>query len=444
MPTRTFPEHVSLEHVKDQAKDLAKDYCAGRAEAMARVSAVAPVRPDGAAMEGRRFTLADALLVVAREYGLKSWPRLLRHLELGEDARRRHELDILFQELPGVRSETMTLRELLEREAAALLGAHRARLAGAATLLRFARWQKGHPDETDAAIFDATLTQEQAREAIARWHWFESWAAAQRGGDALVDPVFEAAADAIVAGEAEALADLVARAPALVRARSPFGHHATLLHHVTANGIEASRQWQSPPNAVALARLLLAAGAEVDATCDVYGGGCTALILLVTSSHPATAGVQADLVEVLCRAGARPNGLEDDGAPLWEAIKCGYTPAVDRLVGCGARVDNLVFAAAVGDRDAVGRFFNAEGKLDLDRARDGGKARLRGLPRDHMLEYALIYAALHGRREIVERLLSQGPDLAVREPFWNNTAREGAEHSRHAAVAVLIAAAEKA
>jgi hypothetical protein len=439
MPARTLPEPPSLENLKKQAKDLTKAYRAGQPEAIARVAAL---RPNvAAAPESRRFALADAQLVVAREYGLKSWPRLVRHLALDANARRLHELDVFFQELPGVRSETLTLLELLEREVDALLAAHRARVAGVAALIRGARGQKGRPDESDAAIFDAELTRDQAREAIARWHWFGSWADAQRSAGAVVDPIFEAAADAIVAGEAEGLAALVARAPAIVRARSPFGHHATLLHHVTANGVEVSRQWQSPSNAVELARILLAAGADVDATCDAYGGGWTALTLLVTSGHPALAGVQADLVEVLCRSGASPDGLEDDGKPLWDAITSGYTPAVDRLVRCGARVDNLIFAASVGDLDAVSRYFDAEGKLDLARARDWGKAHLPGLGRDHVLEYALIHAAYHGRREVVELLLSKGPDLAVREPFWNNTALEAAEYSRHAAIAALIAAA---
>jgi ankyrin repeat protein len=247
-----------------------------------------------------------------------------------------------------------------------------------------------------------------------------------------------------VAGEAEELAALVARAPAIVRACSPFGHHRTLLQHVAANGIESSRQWQSPSNAVEIARILIEAGADVDAPSDGPAGGWTALTLLVTSEHPAKAGVQADLVEVLCRAGAKPDGIEDDGKPLWEAINFYYTPAVDRLVRCGARVDNLIFAAAVGDRDAVSRYFDAEGKLDLDRARDWGRARLPGLGRDHLLEYALIHAAAHGRREVVELLLSKGPDLTVREPFWSNTALDGAEYSRHTAIAALIAAAAAA
>jgi hypothetical protein len=437
MPTRTLPERPSLENLRKQAKDLARAYRAGDPDAVTRVAAV---EPDVTARPRRgRFALADAQLVVAREYGLKSWPRLVRHLALDPNARRLHELDVFFQELPGVRSETLTLLELLEREVDALLAAHRARAAGAAALLRFTGGPRGRPGDTDAEIFGAELTRDQAREAIARWHWFESWSDTRRSAGALVDPAFEAAADAIVAGEAEELASLVARAPAIVQARSPFGHHATLLHHVAANGVEASRQWQSPSNAVEIARILLAAGADVDATCDAYGGGWTALTLLVTSAHPAVAGVQADLVEVICRAGASPDGLADDGAPLWEAIKCGYTPAVDRLVSCGARIDNLVLAASVGDLAAVRGYFDREGKLDLERARDWGKAPLAGLNREHMLEYALIYAAYHGRREIVELLLTKGPDLSVREPVWNNTALEAAQYSRHAAIAALLA-----
>ena len=67
-----------------------------------------------------RLTLADAQHVVAREYGFKSWPRLVRYLALGPRARRLHELDILFQEIPGVREQKLTLLELLEREAEAL------------------------------------------------------------------------------------------------------------------------------------------------------------------------------------------------------------------------------------------------------------------------------------------------------------------------------------
>jgi hypothetical protein len=174
-------------------------------------------------------------------------------------------------------------------------------------------------------------------------------------------------------GELEALRELLDAHPELVRMRSPFVHRAMLLHHVAANGIEIERQLQSPPNAVAIARLPLERGAEPDASCELYGGGpdATTLSLLVSSSVPAAAGVQAALVDELCRGGARANGVADDGVPLWTAITFGYTEAAEALVRCGAPVDNIVFAAALGDLKEVEGYFDEGGQL---------RSRLDGIP----------------------------------------------------------------
>jgi hypothetical protein len=57
-------------------------------------------------------------------------------------------------------------------------------------------------------------------------------------------------------------------------------------------------------------------------------------------------------------------------------------------------------------------------------------APARKLDADHMLEYALIYAAAHGRCPVVELLLTKGPDLQVKEPMWKNTALGAAECAR--------------
>lgn len=67
--------------------------------------------------------------------------------------------------------------------------------------------------------------------------------------------------------------------PALVRARSSRPHRATLLHCSGANGTEDPRQ-RTPPNAPAVAELLLARGADPDAESRIYGAADTTLTLM--------------------------------------------------------------------------------------------------------------------------------------------------------------------
>ena len=74
--------------------------------------------------------------------------------------------------------------------------------------------------------------------------------------------------------------------------------------------------------------------------------------------------------------------------------------------------------------------------------RDGGGRTLERaaavLDPDHLIEYALVYAAAHGRRAVVELLLTTGPDLSVTEPVFHSTALGAARyHGRSDVVALL-------
>jgi ankyrin repeat protein len=160
----------------------------------------------------------------------------------------------------------------------------------------------------------------------------------------------------------------VGRNPDLVHARSARVHGATLLHYVAANGVEDFRQ-KTPPNALAVARFLLEAGAEVDGLANTYGGDKyqTTMNLLVSSTHPAEAGLQAPLVHLLLDFGAAINGLDDDGSPLLTAMAFDYGESVDALARRGARIDNVVTAAAVG----------REARQSQDAHRAGAVVRLR-------------------------------------------------------------------
>ncbi len=270
------------------------------------------------------------------------------------------------------------------------------------------------------------------------------------------EQAFENAADAIVSGDAKTLWTLLDEEPELIHARSKRPHRATLLHYLGANGIETERQ-QTPSNAVEIAGILLDRGAEADALCATYGGGPaqTTLSLLVSSTWPAQAGLQGDLAELLCTAGADPNGLDHDGVPLANAIAFRHPQAVPALIKAGAKLDNPIFAAAAGRLDLVQRDIAQDGRLRpqagycplswlhmsrdpevaaqqtlLHAARFGHLEIVRWLadrgvdptaaPVDGIT--ALHEASLMGHPEVVNYLLDQGADAAAREKRWGGSA----------------------
>lgn len=280
-----------------------------------------------------------------------------------------------------------------------------------------------------------------AQYLIARAHGFESWSefASHVRGFSSDDPAvleFESAAEAVVHGDLGLLRALIRRNPDLLRARSAREHRATLLHYVAANGVEDFRQL-SPPNAVAIAKFLLESGAEVDALANTYGGGKaqTTMNLLVSSTHPAEAGVQVALVDTLLDAGAVIDGLEDDGSPLMTALAFGYGSAAEALARRGARVDNLIAAAALGDVDGVDRFL-AGGGIDASLVRLYWLG-LTNDPKSHV-ERALVWGAAYGRTAVVERLLARGVDLAAKDPHGMTALHWAAGNGYLAIVKILL------
>ena len=83
MPTRSLPSHPSLAQLKLQAKELKRAHAEGKPSAAARIVAHHPRLKDRSlqAVLDRPLALADAQLVVAREYGFPSWARLKRRVE---------------------------------------------------------------------------------------------------------------------------------------------------------------------------------------------------------------------------------------------------------------------------------------------------------------------------------------------------------------------------
>jgi hypothetical protein len=221
---------------------------------------------------------------------------------------------------------------------------------------------------------------------------------------------FEATADAVVSGDLGTLERLVREQPDLIRARSTREHRATLLHYVSANGVEGYRQ-KTPKNAVSVARLLLKAGAEVDAEADVYGGGCTTLGLVATSQHPLRAGVQNALIDVLLEHGARLDllGGGHNHGLVNACLRNGCPRAAEYLASRGAPLD-LEAAAGVGRLDVVKGFFDHKTRPlvpplhEVERG-PGGEAQMRD---------GFSQACGYGHPDVVEFLLGKGMKVDAR------------------------------
>lgn len=263
------------------------------------------------------------------------------------------------------------------------------------------KWE--HPrfrGKTVDAVRAATLDFADAQLVIAQEYAFDTWADLEQFTVAVSrqGPVasFESAVEAVIAGDAATLRTMLRDNPELVHARSTRRHHATLLHYIGANGVEGARQ-QTPANAVEITKILLDAGAEVDALADMYDNKCTTMSMLVSSSHPDKAGLQAALAETLLDYGAQLEGPGSNWqSALMTALVFGYAGTAEMLVRRGSSLNNIAAVAGLGRIDDVARLLPA-----ADR-----KSR----------HIALALAAQHGHTDIVRLLLDGGEDPSRYNP----------------------------
>jgi hypothetical protein len=288
-------------------------------------------------------------------------------------------------------------------------------------------------------------TLSQAQFALARAHGFASSPKFARHVEGLgrahsSTSNFEEAVDAIVSGNLPAFDRLLRENPKLARARSTREHRSTLLHYVSANGVEDFRQ-NTPENIVEIAKLLMRAVADVNAESDAYGGRSTTLELTATSCHPEVAGVQLPLLALLIEHGAIIDG-PDGGSAVNGCLHNGRGQAAEFLAARGARLD-LEGAAGVGRLNVVMSFFNDDGSLKSPatekQMKDGfawacefGRTGVvefllqRGMHAAAKLhqegeETGLHWAAYQGHAEIVRLLLERGAPVDARETRHDGT-----------------------
>lgn len=323
---------------------------------------------------------------------------------------------------------------------------------------------------SDAEVKSVSLDVSDARLAVARCYSFQDWSRLAEWVTAIGQPgtpiaKFEAAVEAVITGDLDTLDRLLEETPALTTARSTFVtchdppvHGATLLHYVAANGVEGFRQ-KTPKNAVLIAKRLLDGGADPDALAWMYGGQCTTMSMLVSSSHPAEAGVQVALVDTLVDYGAAVNALGTGNwtSPLMTALVFGFLDAAQALVRRGARVDTLAEAAGLGQVDTVRQRLASTNADDRHRALalaaqlgqveivrlllDAGEDPNRYNPDGfHSHGTPLHHAALAGHDAVVRLLVERGARLDIKDTLWQGTPLGWAKYGGQEAVASYLTA----
>jgi hypothetical protein len=318
------------------------------------------------------------------------------------------------------------------------------------------RWE--HPRFRDRPITEveaASLGLPDAELVVAREQGFGTWedllSFSDRSDRDQSLARFERAVDAVVSGDVVTLRALLREDPSLVHARSARRHHATLLHYLGANGVEGYRQ-KTPPNAVEIMTILLEAGAAVDAVADLYDTQCATMGLLVSSTPPHEAGLQAALAETLLDHGAAAGGA------VMTALAFGYLDTARVMAARGVAPDTLPAAAGLGRLDDATRLLptadplarqtalalaaqhghTAVVRLLLDAGEDPNRYNPDGY---HGHSTPLHQAIAAGRDEVVRLLVARGARLDLADRVYSGTPLDWAIYCQQPAIAEYLRSA---
>jgi ketosteroid isomerase-like protein len=495
VPPRGLPGNANLEQLKKGAKSFQRAVRAGDPGAAEVINEFHPrlasATPGSAELAG--FTRSDAQLVVARQFGFASWPKLKAHLELvARYARSPHH-----EPVGGPLADEQAVVDEFLRLACLTYGDDDPdRLRRASALLQQHDWLERASIHTIAACGSVAA----ARELLER----DRAAASLVGGPHRWEPL---------------LYLTYSRVP-FSRGRSAVAVARLLLEH--GADPNAGYLWEGlvppftaltgalggggtmplHPEQLALARLLLEAGADANDGQALYNRGWGADpqedwlellfefglgtghggpwrrllgerqespremvedLLMAAAGHGLT-----DRVRKLLARGVNPDGrgcmhpVYQGRSPVQEAALSGHMDIVRLLVDAGAswehdQVDELIATAMAGDRDTVNRLVATNRNL-CDRALERRPDQLvRAAEQDSYTAVELLIelgfdvnarprtaplheAAMRGNIAVIRLLLKHGADPGLLDTGYHATPAGWAEHhSQHEAHQLLAA-----
>lgn len=397
---RPLPPRPSLEFERKEAKAHRRRLRAGDPNALARARARHPAIDASAPA---RIRLADAQLVIAREYGFASWPRLVRYF--GDVERQRFSHRSIFE------------RDFYDGNVRALLAEHRdrRRWVGHALASYVPRFYGMRVDD----VFEATVTEDEARLAIARQSGFPSWEvllerttseARRHPADWDVQPIHDAskAMEAADLGELRRIVEahpelLHPSADDLAAGRSLIG---SAVHHERVHGQAAMRP---------IIDWLVSQGFDLQRELNRQLCGHMRM--------------KTEKVRWLLDRGADPNWMAPNDIPVLEHALIRYwnDEAVDLVAARAAPRKALWIAAGLGDVDGVARFLDARGKPtpaarrlrpDYDAVGPVGMPSHPDPDDEEILFEAFVVAMLNGRTAVLEYMVSRG--FPVNTLLWDS------------------------
>ena len=436
-PARALPAVPSLEQQRKQARELLDAAHRGDPDALRRFRERHPqlAAVQGDASSASELSLHHAQLVIAREYGFASWPKLKAHIEATLGTRHTRLIE---RELSYYDDRAHGLLEVLADGAAS-------------TIEQVRSWHPGFTRAPDDAIRSAartgTFTLDDARLVYAREHGFSSWQdLAQYLSRVNLGEAGEPFMQVVEAGKRldfPRVLELFRAHPDLVRARGTNGN--TLLNlacglapcAVPANEEEREAIASMDGDRLAPVRLLLASGADPNQAND---RGWTPL-------HQAGYRNDPEMAALLLEAGARVDAEAhgSGGTPLVVALFWGHREAAEVLAEAGTVPHNLRVAAGLGRRHLVEECFTNDGRLTaaahvsrgLYRPHSGFPAWRPSDDPQEVLDEALVWAAKSDRVEVMPLLVERGARVDA-DPYRGTPLIWAATKGRIAAARWLI------